>query len=91
VSDDGRAARYSDLFAVGEHDHESDCSLCPICAGIAVLRSTNPEVVERLRAAARELVAAAGILVAEAEKVVGSAEPGATGATDGKVRKIDVV
>ncbi|MDQ5816451.1 MAG: hypothetical protein M3516_09195 [Actinomycetota bacterium] len=89
--DDARAARYSDLFATS-HDHTSDCSLCPICATISVLRQTKPEVVEHLATAARELLAAAAILIAEAESVVGAAEePTAPGPDSSTVRRIDVV
>ncbi|MDQ4145363.1 MAG: DUF5304 family protein [Actinomycetota bacterium] len=88
-----RAARYSDLFASG-HDHPPECSYCPICATIAVVRNTNPEVLEHLAAAAREMIAAAGKLLDEAERVVGSTD-GARRATEpeepGKVRRIDVV
>ena len=83
-----RAARYSDLFATG-HDHVSDRSLCPICATIAVLRETKPEVVEHLATAARELLAAASILVDEAQSRVGVVEePKPDRPT---VRRIDVV
>lgn len=77
-SDNERAARYSDLFANG-HEHSAECAYCPICATIAVVRRTNPEVLDHLAGAARELIAAAGKLIEEAEKVVGNppeAEPG---------------
>ena len=90
MSEAERAGRYTDLFASGTHDHHFDCAFCPICTGIAVLRESNPEVVEHFAAAARELIAAVGILVGEAEKRVGrpaSSDPGATG---GRVRRIDV-
>ncbi|HVM34980.1 MAG TPA: DUF5304 family protein [Actinomycetota bacterium] len=90
MSEAERAGRYTDLFASGTHDHQSDCAFCPICTGIAVLRESNPEVVEHLAAAARELIAAAGILVAETEKRVGRPAPPDQGATDGRVRRIDV-
>lgn len=90
MSDSERAARYSDLFASGAHEHDSDCALCPICATLAVLRETSPEVVDHLAAAARELVAAAGLLVAEAEKVVARSAPEDDGATGGRVRRIDI-
>lgn len=91
MSDHERAARYSDLFAAGEgHEHAPDCAYCPICSGIAILRNTNPEVVEHLAAAARELIAAAGILVTEAEKVVGGPRPDTTGEKGGGVRRIDI-
>lgn len=89
-----RAARYSDLFAEG-HEHAPECSYCPICATIAVVRNTNPEVLDHLAAAAREMIAAAGKLLEEAEKVVGSPAPESDaqqGAEQtGKVRRIDVV
>jgi hypothetical protein len=91
--DNERAARYSDLFAVG-HEHAPECAYCPICATIAVVRRTNPEVLDHLAGAARELMAAAAKLLDEAEKVVGS--PPSPKADDdaeqsGKVRRIDVV
>ena len=88
-----RAARYSDLFA-GRHEHPPECAYCPICATIAVVRKTNPEVLDHLAGAARELLAAAAKLLEEAEKVVGP--PGQTNAADNdappatKVRRIDV-
>ena len=86
--EDDRAARYSDLFASG-HDHVSDRSLCPICATIAVLRETKPEVVEYLATAARELLTAASILVDDAQSRVGVVEePKPDRPT---VRRIDVV
>lgn len=88
-----RAARYSDLFA-GGHEHAPECAYCPICATIAVVRKTNPEVLDHLAGAARELIAAAAKLLDEAEKVVGT--PTDADANDdadqtGKVRRIDVV
>jgi hypothetical protein len=93
VTEEARAARYHDLFENG-HEHKSDCAYCPICATIAVVRETKPEVLEHLAAAARELIMAAGLLLDEAGKVVGSpdsdggtsVEPDATG----KVRRIDI-
>ena len=89
-----RAARYSDLFA-NDHNHAAECAYCPICATIAVVRKTNPEVLDHLAGAARELLAAAGKLLEEAEKVVGT-PPEERPAEDpasqtGKIRHIDVV
>jgi hypothetical protein len=94
VTEEGRAARYHDLFENG-HEHKSDCAYCPICATIAVVRQTKPEVVEHLAAAARELIAAAGLLLDEAGKVVGGLEQDAPTAPhapgkDSKVRRIDI-
>jgi hypothetical protein len=91
MTDQDRAARYSDLFG-SEHGHSSDCAYCPICATIAVVRNTKPEVLEHLAAAARELIVAAGLLLEEAGQVVGAPDedappPGPGGA---KVRRIDV-
>ena len=71
TEDGGRAARYHDLFENG-HEHKSDCAYCPICATIAVVRQTKPEVLEHLAAAARELIVAAGILLEEAGTIVGT-------------------
>jgi hypothetical protein len=95
VTDDGgRAARYHDLFENG-HEHKSDCAYCPICATIAVVRQTKPEVLDHLAAAARELIVAAGILLEEAGNVVGTPDPETTTTRDGtangaKVRRIDI-
>ncbi|MBK5226932.1 MAG: hypothetical protein JJE05_00290 [Actinobacteria bacterium] len=84
MTEEERAARYSDLFGTGGHDHEhaSDCAYCPICSVIAVVRNTKPEVLEHLANAARELIVAAGMLLEEAENVVGR-----TDETVGKSRK----
>ena len=88
-----RAARYSDLFA-GRHEHPPECAYCPICATIAVVRKTNPEVLDHLAGAARELMAAAAKLLEEAEKVVGpparSDAAGEDTPPTSKVRRIDV-
>jgi hypothetical protein len=94
TEDGGRAARYHDLFENG-HEHKSDCAYCPICATIAVVRQTKPEVLEHLAAAARELIVAAGILLEEAGTIVGAPDKEADGpretATNGsKVRRIDI-
>ena len=93
MDDDQRAGRYSDLF--GEHrEHTSDCAYCPICTGISLVRSTNPEVLDHLAAAAREFMIAAGLFLEEAGKRVGTPDqtegshPHDDG--DGKVRRIDV-
>jgi hypothetical protein len=95
-----RAARYSDLFG-GVHDHTPDCAFCPFCAGIAMVRETNPEVIEHLAAAARELVIAAGLFLEDAGDHIG-ARPDGTWARAGdkapdpeqgddpKVRRIDI-
>lgn len=91
--DNERAARYSDLFA-GHHEHAPECAYCPICATIAVVRRSNPEVLEHLAGAARELISAAAKLLEEADNVVGKPETGdGEPAEDhsGKVRRIDVV
>ena len=91
--DNERAARYSDLFA-GHHEHAPECAYCPICATIAVVRKSNPEVLEHLAGAARELLAAAAKLIEEAESVVGQpgqADGSSNGGDDsGKVRRIDI-
>ena len=92
MNDEARAARYSDLFASG-HQHSSDCAYCPICATIAVVRNTRPEVLEHMAAAARELIMAVGLLLDEAGEVIGSADTGSKPAPDdvpGGVRRIDI-
>ena len=98
-----RAARKSDLFgherfdrsqAEEPHEHTSDCAYCPLCATIAVVRKTRPEVLDHLAAAARELIAAATIVLEEAGEIVGNApqsEPDESlpsDPSDGKVRHI---
>ncbi len=91
MTDEARAPRYSDLFADKQHEHTSDCAYCPICATIAVVRKTNPEVIEHLASAARELILAAGLILEEASEVIGkegAAKPKPD--PDGKVRRIDV-
>ena len=91
--DDERAGRYSDLF--GAHrEHTSDCAYCQICTGISLVRSTNPEVLDHLAAAAREFMIAAGLFLEEAGKRVGAPEGASDDPEDGsggKVRRIDVV
>ncbi len=61
------AARLADVlggwFASATADVHDDhdpvtCTACPLCRGIAAVRSVNPEVVEHLSAAAGSLVAA---------------------------------
>ena len=94
MTEEGRAARYHDLFENG-HEHKSDCAYCPICATIAVVRQTRPEVMEHLAAAARELIAAAGLLLEEAGKVVGAPESDASAEGDptgngSTIRRIDI-
>lgn len=89
--DEVRAARYRDLFEES-HQATSDCAYCPICASIAVVRRTKPEILEHLAAAARELIVAAGILLDEAGDLVGAPserEPDSP-APHSKVRRIDV-
>lgn len=98
-----RAARKSDLFGHETFDrsqseqsdeHISDCAYCPLCATIAVVRKTRPEVLDHLAAAARELIAAAAIVLEEAGERVGNmpqAEPDespGSDSSDGKVRHI---
>lgn len=93
MTDEGRAARYHDLFENG-HEHASDCAYCPICATIAVVRQTKPEVLEHLASAAKELIMAAGLLLEEAGKVVGAADSDAEDRPEpeqaSKVRRIDI-
>ncbi|MBW3594843.1 MAG: hypothetical protein KY391_04635 [Actinobacteria bacterium] len=89
--DDQRAGRYSDLF--GSHEgHGSDCAYCPICTGIGLVRSANPEILDHLAAAAREFMIAAGMFLEEAGGRVGKpdASDRPTDPGDGKVRRIDV-
>ena len=91
MSDEQRAAKYADLFE-GAHDHPSDCAYCPICATIAVVRKTKPEILDHLAAAARELIIAAGILIEEASEAIGP-DTKARGVPDeeaGKIRRIDI-
>ena len=93
MDDDQRAGRYSDLFGAHQ-DHTSDCAYCPICTGISLVRSTNPEVLDHLAAAAREFMIAAGLFLEEAGKRVGTPDPADQPQPhddgDGKVRRIDV-
>lgn len=70
MNEEARAARYSDLFEES-HREVSDCAYCPICTAIGVVRTTQPEVLDHLARAARELVAAAGLLLQEAGDRIG--------------------
>lgn len=93
MDEERRAGRYSDLFA--EHaEHTSDCAYCPICTGISLVRSTNPEILDHLAAAAREFMIAAGMFLEEAGGRVGKPDPqrgdGPDGEGNGKVRRIDI-
>jgi hypothetical protein len=94
VSDQPRAARYSDLFG-DRHEHPPDCAYCPFCTTVAVVRKTHPEVLEHLAAAARELISAAGILIEEAASVVAPppvpAEEGPPAEEPPNVRRIGAV
>ena len=91
MSQEERAARYSDLFEEA-HNHGSDCAYCPICATIAVVRKTKPEILDHLAAAARELIIAAGIFLEEAGEAIGA--DGTAKRTDEseapKIRRIDI-
>lgn len=91
MSEEERAARYSDLFE-SAHDHPSDCAYCPICATISVVRKTKPEILDHLAVAARELIIAAGILIEEAGEVIGTeTKPRSVDDPDvPKVRRIDI-
>lgn len=91
MSEQERAARYSDLFGIS-HPHDSDCAYCPICATIAVVRKTKPEILDHLAAAARELIIAAGIIIEEAGEVIGTdAKRQPSDDPDvAKIRRIDI-
>jgi hypothetical protein len=89
MSDQERAARYSDLFEPGAgHEHASECAYCPICATIRVVRNTRPEIVEHLTAATRELIVAVGLFLEEAERIVGTEDGDPERAP--KIRRIDI-
>lgn len=90
MNEDERSARYSDLFE-GGHEHTSDCAYCPICATIAAVRNTRPEVLEHLAAAARELVLAAGLFLENASEGIGEKKTEDQDPGDAQVRRIDVV
>ena len=89
--EDTRGARYSDLFE-NAHDHStSDCAYCPICATIAAVRNTKPEVLEHLATAARELVLAAGLFLEQASEEIGDQKKSEEEEDEAKVRHIDIV
>ena len=92
MTEDARGARYSDLFENAHNHSTSDCAYCPICATIAAVRKTNPEVLEHLAAAARELVLAAGLFLEKAGEGMGEQRKDASEEEQAnKVRHIDVV
>lgn len=71
--------------AVGEHvdTGAAECSYCPICRTVHVIRETSPEVREHLATAASSLLqAAAGVLAATAR--------GADGGRRSPVERIDL-
>jgi hypothetical protein len=90
MTEDHRGARYSDLFE-SAHNHTSDCAYCPICATIAAVRNTKPEVLEHLAAAARELVLAAGLFLENAGEVIGDQNARPDDSGEEKVRRIEIV
>ncbi len=92
MNDEARAARYSDLFEES-HGNISDCAYCPICTTIAAVRSTQPELVDHLARAVRELVVAAGMLLQEAGDRIAKepSRPGPQAAETGAtVTRIDI-
>jgi hypothetical protein len=90
MTEDDRGARYSDLFE-NSHNHASDCAYCPICATIAAVRNTKPEVLEHLAVAARELVLAAGLFLENASEVIGEQPERSDETGEEKVRRIEIV
>jgi hypothetical protein len=89
MSDQERAARYSDLFEPGGgHEHPSNCAYCPICATIGVVRNARPEIVEHLATATRELIVAVGLFLEEAERMVGGEERDREPAS--RIHRIDI-
>ena len=96
MSQQERAARYSDLFG-SQHEHPSDCAYCPICATISVVRNTRPEVLEHVATAAKELILAFGLMLEEAGQVATAAEAAARARAarepagePAQVRRIDI-
>ena len=87
--DEESSARYTDLFE-RPHEHGAECAYCPLCATIAIVRRTKPEILEHLAGAARELVLAAGLLIEEAAKIVGAEGPDDSEAADVRtIRPVD--
>jgi hypothetical protein len=91
MEEDTRGARYSDLFENAHNHSTSDCAYCPICATIAAVRNTKPEVLEHLAAAARELVLAAGLFLEQASEGIGEQRQDMDDEGEAKIRHIDVV
>lgn len=95
-----RGARYRDLF-LARHDHADNCAYCPICTGIGVFRSAQPDVVDHLAGAARELISALRVVLEQAEGVLAAVEdasrapvedpqPASEPESDAVVRRLDV-
>lgn len=87
-----RAARYSDLFENG-HRHTSDCAYCPICTGISILRRAEPEVLDHLAGAVRELLLAAALVLEKAGEGIPARDPiraRKESGSAGKLRRIDL-
>jgi hypothetical protein len=72
-----------------------ECQICPICAGLAALRSARPEAVEHLvKAGAELLLAAKALLDGHAEPAGGPAprrrRAGGDAARDDGLQRIDI-
>jgi hypothetical protein len=77
-----------------------ECQLCPICAGLAALRSARPEAVEHLVKAGAELLLAARALLDGASEPAGEprprrrragrADPGHTAVAGDGLQRIDI-
>lgn len=86
-----RAPRYTDLF-VRRHPEGSegtDCTYCPICTAIGVVRKSRPELVEHLGSAAREVLLAAGLLLEDVAERLGQPDQPEHLHDGNNVRRID--
>jgi hypothetical protein len=72
-----------DAHAVGA-GRATECQLCPICAGLAALRSARPEAVEHLVKAGAELLLAARALLEGVAAAEPDPEPAAGAARRGR-------
>lgn len=59
---------------MARHDHADNCAYCPLCTGIGMLRSAQPDVVDHLAGAARELISALRVVLEQAEGVLAAVE-----------------
>ena len=70
-----RARTGEPLGAAADGPHGAECAVCPLCQGMAAVRSVRPETVDHLLDATASFVAALRSTVAEARPAGSSGGP----------------